>query len=42
MTVAMIWVLVQMEAPWWTYVATGVAFCFKALICLAAFDKDGK
>ena len=43
MTVAVIWILIQMQAPWWTYVAAIGMFFVKALLCVAAFDdKNGK
>lgn len=29
-TVVMIWILSQLNAPWWTYVLLLLAFCLKA------------
>lgn len=29
-TVVMIWILGQLNAPWWTYVLLLLAFCLKA------------
>ena len=42
MTIAMIWILVQMEAPWWCFAATVAAFFLKILFALAALGANNE
>lgn len=39
MTIAMIWVLYELHAPWWCIASTLIMFVLKALYILA---KEGK
>ena len=42
MTLAMIWVLAEMGAPWWCYVSVGVMFLVKAFFLIGVADRGRK
>lgn len=39
MTIAMIWILAQMEAPWWCFALTVAMFFIKALLMFGLYGE---
>lgn len=42
MTIAVIWILLQNDAPWWCFTLTVAAFFAKVLLMLAALGKNNE